>query len=183
MRYFLQFLLFISLLLMVGCAMPITPRYSVSAKNVVELRTLYGNSSNKIKIGEITTEIKELSCRGTEIKIPDGLTIASFVKNGFSDELKLAGVYSDKSNIELSGRIKNLDVECNFGTGKWITEIEISIGPKHTFIVKNVSFFEGTYSGIIVYNNAQQSLNPALQDLFWLIIKHPDFNAALNTPN
>ena len=94
MRLHFVLLSAICLLLIEGCAMPITPRYSASAGNVVELRDLYGSATNKINIGEVTTEIKELSCRGGEIKMPDGLTIASFVKNGLSDELKLAGIYS-----------------------------------------------------------------------------------------
>jgi len=159
--------------------MPITPRYSVSTKNVLELRDLYGNSPNKIKVGEITSGIKGVNCRGVDIQIPDRLTVATFVKNGFSDELKLAGVYSSNAKIELQGKLLKFDVECNIGTGRWLTEMEITIGA-NTFTIQNNYDFESAYTGDIAYNNAQQSITPALQDFYGLIIKHPDFSKALN---
>lgn len=179
---FLCYLLPVSLLLLAGCAMPVTPRYSVSAKNVVELRDLYGTSPNKIKVGEITSSNQTgIFCRLAEIQIPDGLTMAAYVKNSFSDELKLAGVYSDKSSNEVRVKILNLDVDCNIGTGNWITEMEITIGKSDPFTVKNIYNFEGAYMGTVAYNNAQQSLVSALQDFYGLIIKHPNFAVAFNT--
>ena len=138
--------------------------------------------TNKIKVGTITSSNEKIYCRGAEIQIPDGLTMASFIKNGFSDELKLAGVYSDKSNIELIGNISNIDVNCNVGTANWTTEMEITIGQNEPFIIKNIYTYEGAIIFDPAYKNAQQALNSALQDFYSLIIKHPDFSKALSTP-
>lgn len=160
--------------------MPITPRYSTSAKNIIEIRDMYGNASNKIKIGAVASNVSSINCRGIDIVIPDNMTVASFVKNGFSDELKLGGAYSENSETELTARILNLDVECNIGTGHWITEMEITVGKSKPFIIKNVYDFEGAYIGDTAYHNAQFSLNSALQDFYGLIIKHPELKSAFN---
>lgn len=179
MKIIFRLLLLLLLLFVAGCATSITPRYSVLAKNVASLRDLYGNAQNKIKVGEFTSEIKEIPpCRAGTIPIPDGLTIASFVKDGFSDELRMSGVYSEKSNTEIRGKILNLAAECNIGTGHWITEIELTIGNGNPFIVKSIYDFEGAFVGNLVYQNAQQSLNYALQDFYSQIIKDDNFKAA-----
>jgi hypothetical protein len=180
MKIIIRVLLLLSLLLVVSCTMPITPRYSISAKNVVYLRDTYGNSQKKIKVGEFTSQVNNISCRWVDIKIPDGLTIAEFVKNGFSDELKMSGVYSETSNTVLTGKILTLDVDCdNTITGRWISEVEIAIGKGKPFIVKNVYEFEEGFMGDVAYKNAQQSLNYALQELFDGIIRNDNFKAAL----
>ena len=113
---FLYYLLPVSLLLLVGCAVPLTPRYSVSATNVAELRDLYGTSLNKIKVSEVTGSPNAIFCRIAAIQVPDELTMAAYIKNSFSDELKLAGVYSDRASREIRVKILKLDVNCNIGT-------------------------------------------------------------------
>lgn len=168
------------LLSILGCTTLIPPTYSSSAKNVVELKDLYGNSSNKIKVGEFTTEINSVSCRGAYIGTPDRLAIAMFIKNGFSDELKLAGVYSKDSNIELRAKIINFDVACNADYGTWTTEMEITIGQNEPFIVKDIYKFEGSIIGDAVLHNAMQSLTPALQNIYGLIAKHPNFKVVFD---
>jgi hypothetical protein len=173
-----------SLLLVVscvaGCAMPITPRYAVSASNIVDLREMYGNSPNKIKVGEFTSDITDINCRGGEIQLPDKQTFATFMKSGFTDELKLAGVSSENSSIILSAKILNLDVDCNIGTAHWQAEVELKVGAGTPFIVKNTYDFDGAFAGVVVYSNARESLNNAFQDLFSHIIKDPNFKLAFS---
>lgn len=68
--------------------------------------------------------------------------------------------------------------ECNIGTGHWITEIELTIGNGNPFIVKSIYDFEEAFVGNLVYQDAQQSLNYALQDFYSQIIKDDYFKAA-----
>jgi hypothetical protein len=95
------------------------------------------------------------------------------------DELSLAGLMDEKSGIELRAKIKDVDVHCNVGTGVWAIELEYAVAGKPPVLIKSDYEFEGAYYGLTVFNNAQQALVPAVQELIRRIVTSTEFQAAM----
>ncbi|MDK9717107.1 MAG: hypothetical protein OEL57_04260 [Trichlorobacter sp.] len=94
----------------------------------------------------------------------------------------VANLYSEKSKIEITGSLKEFEVECSVGTGKWKIDMDLAVNGKQKFNIKNDYLFEGAYIGVTVFNNAQQSLMPATQDFIHQLLSNPEFKSALSRP-
>jgi hypothetical protein len=167
-------------LLIGGCAPAITQRYYPSAKNTIALRDLAALRPQGFVVGKFEGGPESVTCRLAAISPPDRQSFAEFIRGAFVDELSLAGLAADKSGIELRGSIKSLDVECStFGTGVWTIAFEYSVGGQSSVLVKADYEFEGAFAGATVFNNAQQALVPAVQDLIRQIVTSAEFQAAV----
>ena len=166
------------LLTVIGCAPTITQRYVSSGNNVSVLRELYAKTPHKIKVGEFEGDKNVVGCRGPNIAPPDRMTYASFIRNALVEDLMLANVHSDNSDIDLSGSLIDIDVSCGIGTGKWIIEMELAIQGMEAFTVKNSYDFEGAIIGVTVFSNANLALVPAIQEFIRVVINHPKFQSA-----
>lgn len=162
-----------------GCAPAIGQRYYSSAKNTVALRDLAALPAKKLRVGAFEGGPETVSCRLASISPPDRQSFAAFIRDAFIDELSLAGLIADKSGPELRGTIKSMDVDCNVGTGVWAIEFEYSLEGTPLVAVKSDYEFEGAYYGLTVFNNAQQALVPAVQELLRKIVTSPDFATAV----
>jgi hypothetical protein len=170
----------VSLLLVTGCAPAITQRYASPATNIVLLRELNAKSSQKIKLGEFEGDQDGVSCRLVNISPPDRVTFASFLKNAVKEDLMMADMYAENANVELTGRLVNIDVNCAIGTGEWIIEMEFTkVAPSSNekFSVTNTYSFEGAYNGAVVFNNASLALVPAVQEFVKAVFSHPKFQS------
>jgi hypothetical protein len=162
-----------------GCAPAITQRYYSSAKNAIALRDLAALRPQAVVVGAFEGGPESVSCRLAEISPPDRQSFAEFIRGAFIDELSLAGLATDKSGIEFRGSIKSLDVDCNVGTGLWTIALAYSVGGKPPVLVKANYEFEGAFVGLTVFNNAQQALVPAVQELIRQIVTSMEFQTAV----
>jgi hypothetical protein len=162
-----------------GCAPAITPRYYPSAKTAIALRDLAALRPQSLVVGKFEGGPESASCRLAPISPPDRQSFAEFIRGAFIDELSLAGLAADKAGSEFRGTIKSLDVDCNVGTGLWTIAFEYSVGGKLPVLVKADYEFEGAFAGVTVFNNAQQALVPAVQELIRQIVTSAEFQAAV----
>jgi hypothetical protein len=163
-----------------GCAPMITQKYAPATKNILTLRDISSNTKNKINIGKFEGDSKITSCRAFGyVSPPNNVTYATYIRNALIEELMLANVYSEKSNIEINGKLKEFEVDCAVGTGKWIIEMEFNINGKEPFTVKVSYDFEGAFIYEIVFNNAQQSLVPATQEFLNAVLNHDKIKSAI----
>lgn len=181
-RSFIVVLLFIGIFLS-GCAAHITPRYSLHATNIVNLKKIKNKSDIKLKVNEFTSSAlneKEESCRGMRLKPPDGRTFSSFIKNALVDELIVSDMYSETSSIEINGDMKNIELHAaSITEGSWIIEVEISIAMGKPFLVSINRSFSSGFSGYTACSNAQTAFVPTVQDFINLVITHPEFQSAV----
>ncbi len=166
--------------LVAGCAPTISPRYYPSAKNAIALREIAAlRPAPALTVGPFEGGPDSVSCRLAPIGPPDRQSFAQFIRGAFLDEMSLSGLATEQAGLELRGRLQTIDVECNFGTGRWTVAFEYSVGSQPPFLVKIDYPFEGASSGMVVFLNAQQALVPAVQDLIHAVITSPEFRAAV----
>ena len=162
-----------------GCGPTITARYYPSVKNAIALRDLAALRPQSLVVGNFEGGPESVSCRLFPISPPDRQSFAQFIREAFVDELSLAGLVADKSGMEVRGSIKSLDVNCNVGTGLWTIAFEYSVAGKPSVLVKTDYEFEGAFAGVTVFNNAQQALVPAVQELIRQIVTSVEFQSAV----
>jgi hypothetical protein len=162
-----------------GCSTYAVNRYSVSTDNVVSLRALNGT---KLNIGEFTSSDPsktEIMCRGVgPIKTPDGQTFENFIKKAFTDELKIAEVYSSSSPVTLSGNLDAIDFSSN--SGNWELELTVkSTNGESISVTENYSYTT-SFLGETACNQTAQALVPAVQNLIGKIVRSSEFNSLVN---
>lgn len=157
---------------MSGCAIPF-PVYSVSGRNVATIRSM----PNNIKIGHFTGDQKSVSCRLQAIAPEGDETFASYIRNAFEDEMIIAGITPSEEAWELTGTLKDVDVDCGIISGSWVIEMEMSVDDQPPFMVKTVHEFAGNYFGAVVYGRAYAAFVPAVQDFVNDVLTHSTIQA------
>jgi hypothetical protein len=100
-----------------GCSTYSADRYSVSADNIVALRTLGGQTVNVGAFSASSPGQKEISCRAVgPIKTPDGEPFSEFIRKALLDELRIANVYSETAPITVTGNLDAIDFSSTSGT-------------------------------------------------------------------
>jgi len=61
----------------------------------------------------------------------------------------------------------------------WTIAFEYSVAGKPPVLVKTDYEFEGAFAGVTVFNNAQQTLVPAVQELIRQIVTSVEFQSAV----
>ena len=108
-----------------GCVTYPATRYSISADNIVALRSLNGKIIN---VGAFSATIpgqKEILCPGGagSVITQDGEPFAEFIRKALLDELKMANVYSPSAPVTITG---NLDA-INFYTASGYWKLDLTI--------------------------------------------------------
>lgn len=110
----------ISIITLAGCSTYSVSRYSISADDVVALRTLPQNS---VAVGAFTSPGKPVSkirCRAVgPIKTPDGEPFAEFVRKAMISEMKMAGAYSENAPTQITGVLNNINFSSTAARGTW----------------------------------------------------------------
>jgi hypothetical protein len=158
-----------------GCSTYAANRYSISADNVTELKTLSGKQLN---VGQFTATkpgLTEIMCRGVgPIKTPDGETFENYIREAFIDDLKLSELYSENSSVTLTGNLDNIDFSSNSGT--WDLSLTIKSSNGKVISVSETHSFKTSFYGETACNQTAQALMPAVQDLISKIIRNPEFS-------
>ena len=162
-----------------GCSTYASSRYSISADNVIALRTLNGA---KLNVGAFTSSKPsqyEIMCRAVgPIKTPDGQTFENFIRKAFVDELNIAEVYSPSSKIILTGNLDAIDFSSTSGT--WNIALTIKSSNGDSLSVSENYSYATSYYGETACNQTAQALMPAVQDLIGKIVRNVEFKNLIN---
>ncbi len=161
----------------------VAPKYSASATNVEEMRMIAKEATAKISAGEFTaTEAgkKSIGCRaeGT-VGAPDNKTFDQFIKDAIVDEMKVAGIYDEKSHIKLQSNLDFIDFSSNIGAGKWMMKMTFKSDGIEPFLIENTYEFSTNFIADIACEQVSQALPAATQDLIKKLVQHPSFKAML----
>lgn len=160
--------------LLSGCSTYAASRYSISADNVVALRTLNGKT---VSVGVFTSSEpakREIMCRGVgPIKTPDGEPFSDFIRRALLDELRIANAFSPNAPVTLTGNLDQIDFSSN--TGNWTLALTVkSSNGKSMAVAENYSYTTSWY-GETACNQTAQALMPAVQNLVGKVVRSPDF--------
>ena len=174
-RYLVMFLIAIALS---GCSTYAAYRYSISADNVMALRSLNGKTLN---VGPFTSSqpgLSEIACRAVApIKTPDGEPFADFIRKALIDELKIANAFSPTAPVTLTGHLNKIDFSSTEGNWDISLTVQSSNG-KSVTLTENYAY-KTSYFGETACNQTAQALMPAVQNLIGKIVRGPEFEALL----
>ena len=162
------------LVLLSGCSTYAAARYSMTADNVVALRTL---NDKKINIGTFASSQpgqSEIMCRAVgPIKTPDGESFSEYIRKALIDELRIANVFSNDAPVTLTGNLDHINFSST--SGNWDLALTLtSSNGKFLTITENYSYTTSFY-GETACNQTAQALMPAVQNLVGKIVSSPDF--------
>jgi len=162
-----------------ACSTMQPPRYSISVDNVQALKK-YENANFMVSEFTQSTSFNS-SCRLMgPIEPADGLTFAEFIGKAFNDELKMAGVYSEKG-AKISGDITKVDFSSTSGltNGFWDISIVLKSSNGKSIVATNKYTFKSGFDAITACNATADALSPAVQDLIQNAVTNPEFKNLL----
>ena len=162
----------------------VSPRYSTSATNVEEIRQITKGTDVKVGAGSFTaTEVGKNSivCRAAGPVLPaDSKPFDQFIKDALFDEMRVAGIYDEKSPIKLHGKLDYIDFSSNIGAGKWMMKMTFSSDGIEPFTVENTYEFSTNFVADIACEQVSQALPAATQDFIKKFVQHPGFKSLLS---
>jgi len=177
------FLLVMAGFLFTGCASFTANDYGVSVENVETLRAMSDQQETKFAVPEFTSfepNKNKITCRGAgDVTTRGGLSFEKYVTDALISELRLAGIYSKKSETQIKGHIELIDFSSNIGTGVWTIKAKISSSQASPFIVQSVYSFESSWEGVKACQQVAQAFSPAVQTFIKTLINDPRFNQLL----
>lgn len=177
MKNLVQAVTIISLLLS-GCA-HVSPNYTLSAKNVEDMRALAPNASHKISVGAFTSSEPgkhSIMCRAEgPIEAPQEKPFDSFIRDALIGELKLAGLYQENAPTKLEGKLTNIDFSSNIGAGKWIIQMSFFGNGVSPFNVESTYSFSTNFIADIACEQVSQALPLATQAFIKDLTLKPEF--------
>ena len=170
-----------------GCS-TVAPEYPGSRKNVEAIKSL---GDVKISVGKFSDSEnpdnkKQLSMRGNTLTSPYGATFASYVENAARKDLVLAGNFSDKARITISGVLhkNNIDIS-GFNTGSGICEVEFNV-TKDSLIVLNKKIshthqWESSFAAAVAIPKAINEYSAIIENLLNNLLIDKDFVKAVGS--
>ncbi len=102
----------------------------------------------------------------------DGETFASFIQKAFTDELKMAGIYSKAAPVTITGRLDHIDYSTAFAHRWELTLTLISTTGKTVTVTENYDYAGSVFAapgGECI--QAALAFVPAVQNLLGKIIE------------
>jgi hypothetical protein len=168
-----------------ACSTFTPQRYNISADNNIALKAIgVGN----INVGAFSGPASfDRACRGAgPIAPPDNMSFEAYIQKAFADELKVAGLFDDKSpQTTLSGAVEKLSFSSSRGLtgGEWDISLRInSSNGKSLFVSEHYEFESGFIADTACKQTAEAYL-PAVQNLIGKAVKTPEFRTLLVSNN
>ncbi len=125
------------------------------------------------------------SCRAAgPISPPDGMSFEAYIQKALADELKVAGMFEDRSpKVTLTGVVEKLDLSSSRGLtgGSWDIGLRVnSSNGKSTFVSEHYEFNSG-FDALTACKQTAEAYLPAVQNLIGNLVKSADFRG-LVTP-
>lgn len=169
----------IALLMLSACSTMQPPRYAISVDNIQKLKTYEDAKVEFISLNQSANFNSNCRLMGP-IEPADGLTIPQFVSKAFNDELKMAELYS-KDGTKLSGDITKVEFSSISGltNGYWDIGLKLNSSNGQSLSVSNKYTFKSGFDAITACNATADALSPAVQDLIYKTVTHPEFGKLL----
>lgn len=180
-----KIILALSVLALSACSTFTPQRYNISANNNVALKAL---GTANINVGTFTgPSAFDRACRGAgPIAPPDGMSFEAYIQNALADELKVAGMFDDKTpKTILTGAVEQLSFSSSRGItgGEWNIGLRVnSSNGKSVFVSEHYEFESGFIADTACKQTAEAYL-PAVQDLIGKLVKAPEFKSLLVQSN
>ena len=177
--------LVLSILAVSACSTYTPQRYSISADNNVALKAIgVGN----INVGAFSgPKVFDNACRGAgPIAPPDNISFEMYIQKAFADELKVAGVFDDKTpKMILTGAVEKLSFSSSRGLtgGEWDISLRVNSSNGKSVSVSEHYEFESGFSAITACKQTAEAYLPAVQNLIGKVVKSPDFKLLLVQSN
>lgn len=171
----------LSVLALSACSTYMPQRYNISADNNVALKAIgVGN----INVGSFKGPTSfDNACRGAgPIAPPDNMSFEAYVQKALADELKVAGMFDDKTpKVTLSGVVEQLSFSSSRGLtgGEWNISLRVSSSNgKSSFVSEHYEFNSGFIADTACKQTAEAYL-PTIQNLIGKLINAPEFKSLL----
>jgi hypothetical protein len=180
-----KIVLALSVLSLSACSTFTPQRYSISADNNVALKAIgIGN----INVGTFSgTATFDKACRGAgPIAPPDNMTFEGYIQKALADELKVAGMYDNKTpKTTLTGALEKLSFSSSRGLtgGEWDIGLRINSSNGKSLVISEHYEFESGFIADTACKQTAEAYLPAVQDLIGKAIKNPEFRALLAQSN
>ncbi|NVK21184.1 MAG: hypothetical protein HWD86_01580 [Kangiellaceae bacterium] len=169
------FIIVICLVVFTGCSTYTVNTYSVSEKNINNLKNLSG-ATYKVHGMKSLEANNSIYCRGAgPVETPNKESFDDYLRNALNTELRIAGKYSENATVNLNGLIKKLDFRSSIGDGQWQFNVTISNGEDITFDVESTYDFSTNWVADKACQQVAQAFVPAVQQLIFDIISHASF--------
>ena len=171
----------VAALCLTACSTYMPQRYSISADTNVALKaTGVGN----IKVGPFKGPSNfDNACRGAgPIAPPDNMTFEAYVQKALADELKVAGMYDEKtSNVTLSGTVSRLEFSSSRGItgGLWDMDVMFNSSNGKSISVSEHYEFNSGFAADTACKQTAEAFLPAVQNLIGKLVKDPQFKGML----
>lgn len=175
----------ISLLALSACSYA-PQRYSISANNNVALRSI---GAGNINVGSFTkTADFNSNCRGTGgvIGAPDNMSFEGYIQNGLVEELKVAGLFDDKtSKITLYGDVEQLSFSSlrSISGGTWEIGLRVKSSNGKSLTVSEHYEFDAGYGGFAACQKVADYFMQATQNVLGKLVTSPDFKSLVTPVN
>ncbi len=160
-----------------ACSTYTVNNYGISAENVEIMKAMDGVQFSVTDFTAAKPGLVKIQCRGAgPVMTPNQETFESYITSALVSELKIAGVYSESSNIQISGYLENLDFNSNIGSGKWMFDVNVSNERGISYKVNSVFLFSTNWVADKACQQVAQAFVPAVQNLIKDIVSNPKFN-------
>lgn len=165
-----------------GCSTFSAMRYSVSADNIVTLRTLNGRTVNVGAFSAASPGQTEIMCRGVgPIKTPDGEPFSEYVRKAILDDLRIANVYSESAPVTLTGHLEVIDFSSN--SGEWNLSLTVKSSNGKSITITETYKYTTSFYGETACAQTAQALMPAVQNLVGKLFRSSEFKPLLESRN
>ena len=169
--------------LMTACSVN-APKYSPSADNSNILQDL---TTHKISVGNFndsSPQVNSLSMRGSSLVSPYNESYSLYLTKALEEELKLAGIWDNKSSIRISGALidNQLDVS-GFSVGTASITVRFVVKRDNKVVYNNVVVanheWESSFMGAIAIPAGQSNYPVVIQKLFTNLFNDKKFMTAI----
>lgn len=135
---------------------------------------LQDSTASKVKVTEfslVDPELNSISMRGSSLLSPYNKSFSLYITKALEEELKLAGLWAEKSNIEITGALLAHDVDLSgfsVGTSSATAKFIVKRDDKVTYdkTLSETHEFESSFIGAIAIPAGQKSYQSVIQKLF-----------------
>jgi len=177
----------IALVMLISGCTHTSQRYGLSAENVAALQQLKQGTNAALQVAPFTSfnpGLNSIMCRAAgPVEPPDKRPFEVYLRDALISELKISGLFNEKSEVVLQGHLEHIDFSSNIGAGNWTIRMRLNKAGETPFTVENTYPFSTNFIADIACSQVAQALNAATQDFLKKTFEHPSFrNLFLKKP-
>ena len=171
-----------------GCVSYTLENYQVSSSNQIKMRQWKGR---EIGVGAFSYEKGDKTsfmCRDVGlIKLPEEQNFAAYFQEAVTAELKKSGLYSESSDLVITGVINQIDYKSeaedwgsSLSSGAWEISLTLVSSNGDSMKVENEYQFNTNWDARSACEKSAQAFIPAVQHLIYKAVASDGFAGLLN---